>query len=225
MVKILSFSSSIVLVAIIAGTLHPKPITNGITAFPGKPNLFIILSVINGILAMYPLSSKKDMAKNKNANIGKNTNTAPTPEITPSANNDAINLLDIDDFIISDKNPKKYSIIAENGFETSNVNLNNIHKNGTISKVPTFSSVKTSSSISVVVNLPALLLTTSLTILSITLYLSSTIPNSASPYFFDSSFIILFNTGFNSFQTLLFFTIFSTYLSFSRSFIAKYLRL
>ena len=51
-VSSLSFSSAIVRVAIIAGTLHPKPNISGIKALPGRPMLCISLSITNAALAI-----------------------------------------------------------------------------------------------------------------------------------------------------------------------------
>ena len=51
-VILLSFSSSMVLVAIIAGTPQPVPTTIGINDFPESPNLLNILSNINATLAI-----------------------------------------------------------------------------------------------------------------------------------------------------------------------------
>ena len=58
---------SMVLVAIIAGTLQPKPIIIGINDFPESPNFLKILSRIKAILDIYPQLSKKD--KNKNSEL------------------------------------------------------------------------------------------------------------------------------------------------------------
>ena len=66
MVLFFSFSSSNVLVAIIAGTLHPNPVNIGIKAFPDKPNFLKALSKMKATRAIYPLSSK--IAINKNSN-------------------------------------------------------------------------------------------------------------------------------------------------------------
>ena len=52
---------SIILVPIIAGTLHPKPIIRGIKDFPCSPILCMSLSIMNATRAMYPLSSIKDI--------------------------------------------------------------------------------------------------------------------------------------------------------------------
>ena len=70
--------------AMIAGTLQPKPITNGINDFPCNPMRCINLSIINAARAIYPESSINDIQK-KSINIfGKKTITPPTPPITPS---------------------------------------------------------------------------------------------------------------------------------------------
>src|SRR5665647_609969 len=54
MVSILSFLLSKVRVAMIAGTLHPKPITNGINDLPCNPILCISLSMIKEARAIHP---------------------------------------------------------------------------------------------------------------------------------------------------------------------------
>lgn len=84
MVSILSERDSIVRVAIIAGTLQPKPMSIGINDLPCKPIRCIILSIIKTTLAMYPVSSINVIKKNKMRMLGKKTITLPTPEITPS---------------------------------------------------------------------------------------------------------------------------------------------
>lgn len=71
-------------VAIIAGTEHPKPSSIGITLEPLSPKRRITLSQRNAARAMYPLSSRIESARNSNATFGRNTNTPPTPPITPS---------------------------------------------------------------------------------------------------------------------------------------------
>jgi len=78
-----SFGFSIILALIIPGTLHPKPITNGINALPFKPIFDIPLSIINAALAIYPESSRKEIIKNKINICGINTKTPPTPAIIP----------------------------------------------------------------------------------------------------------------------------------------------
>ena len=52
---------SIVRVAIIAGTLQPKPITRGINDLPCRPAKCINLSIINAARAIYPESSISEM--------------------------------------------------------------------------------------------------------------------------------------------------------------------
>ena len=53
-------SSSMVLVAMMAGTPQPEEISSGIKLFPDNPNLRKIRSMINATLAMYPQSSRTD---------------------------------------------------------------------------------------------------------------------------------------------------------------------
>ncbi|MPN48411.1 hypothetical protein SDC9_196018 [bioreactor metagenome] len=80
----LSCSLSNVLVAIIAGEEHPRPITIGMNAFPDSPTFAITLSIKNAILDIYPLSSSSVIPKN-NTNInGKNGSAPPRPPIIPS---------------------------------------------------------------------------------------------------------------------------------------------
>ena len=64
MVILLSLSFSIVLEAIIPGTLHPVPINIGMKDLPDRPNFLKILSITKATLAMYPHPSKN--ARNKN---------------------------------------------------------------------------------------------------------------------------------------------------------------
>ena len=84
MVVFLSRSDSIERVAIIAGTLHPKPRISGTKDFPCSPKRLITPSMINAARAIYPLSSRSASAKNINSMFGKNTTTPPTPPIIPS---------------------------------------------------------------------------------------------------------------------------------------------
>ena len=78
------FRLSMERVAIIAGTLQPKPITMGMKLFPCRPILCMSLSTMNAALAMYPLSSIMEMKKYRIMMLGRNTRTLPTPAITPS---------------------------------------------------------------------------------------------------------------------------------------------
>ncbi len=84
MVNNLSVLFSNVLVAIIAGTLHPNPIIRGINDFPCNPILCINLSIIKAARAIYPESSIKEIKKNNIKIFGKKTITPPTPAIIPS---------------------------------------------------------------------------------------------------------------------------------------------
>ena len=63
----LSFQLSIFLVAIIAGIAQAVPEINGTILFPLNPKRLIILSIRNTTRLMYPLSSKTEINKNKNA--------------------------------------------------------------------------------------------------------------------------------------------------------------
>ena len=47
--------------AMMDGTVHPNPITNGMNDFPWSPRRCITLSIINAARAMYPESSMNDM--------------------------------------------------------------------------------------------------------------------------------------------------------------------
>ena len=83
-VAVLSFSSAKVLVLIIAGTEHPKPIIIGIKERPDKPNFLKIRSKIKATRAIYPESSRIEKNKNKNKICGKKPKTANKPPKTPS---------------------------------------------------------------------------------------------------------------------------------------------
>ncbi|BAA30306.1 170aa long hypothetical protein [Pyrococcus horikoshii OT3] len=83
-VKILSFSSSSILVAITAGTLQPNAKTIGIIAFPGSLNTLKYLSITAATLARYPLSSNIDIPTKRRNTRGKKLRTVPTPPIIPS---------------------------------------------------------------------------------------------------------------------------------------------
>jgi hypothetical protein len=80
-----SLRLSIIRVAIIAGTLHPKPMKSGIKDFPCKPILCISLSIIKTALAIYPVSSIKDIKRKRIIILGRKTITPPTPPIIASA--------------------------------------------------------------------------------------------------------------------------------------------
>ena len=73
-----------VLVAITAGTVHPKPISIGTILRPDNPIFRSILSITNATLAMNPLSSINDKKKNNVTMIGKKLSTLPTPVKIPS---------------------------------------------------------------------------------------------------------------------------------------------
>ena len=83
-----SRSDESVLVAIIAGTEHPKPRSKGTKLLPESPIFLKSLSIIKAILAIYPLSSKIDKKKNNTTIIGKKLRTLPTPPKIPSITSD-----------------------------------------------------------------------------------------------------------------------------------------
>ena len=78
------FRFSIVREAMIAGTLHPNPIINGINDFPCKPILCMILSIIKAARAIYPESSISEIQKYRIRILGRKTITPPTPPTIPS---------------------------------------------------------------------------------------------------------------------------------------------
>ena len=75
------FSS--VRVAIIAGTLHPKPTIMGTNALPGSPKKRIKRSITKAARAIYPESSSIERNKNKNPTIGMKVATTCIPLPTP----------------------------------------------------------------------------------------------------------------------------------------------
>ncbi len=85
MVMSLSLSFSRVLVAIMAGTLHPKPTNIGINAFPGRPIALMSLSITKAALAIYPESSKIERHRNINPIGGIKVATVWMPAPTPLA--------------------------------------------------------------------------------------------------------------------------------------------
>jgi hypothetical protein len=64
-VILLSRSLGRVLVAITAGTVQPKPISNGTILLPESPVFLRSLSITKATLAMYPLSSISDRKKKR----------------------------------------------------------------------------------------------------------------------------------------------------------------
>ena len=88
MVIFLSRSEGRVLVAMIAGTEHPNPISIGTKLLPESPILRSNLSIIKATRAMYPLSSSIERKKNKTTMTGKKLKTLPTPANTPSIINE-----------------------------------------------------------------------------------------------------------------------------------------
>ena len=83
-VSFLSLMLGSVLVAITAGTVHPKPIRSGTMLLPESPIFLSSLSMTNATLAIYPLSSITERKKNRVTIIGRKLTTLPTPVITPS---------------------------------------------------------------------------------------------------------------------------------------------
>ena len=71
-------------VAITAGTLHPNPINSGMKLLPCRPILCMKRSMRNAARAMYPVSSRNAIARNRSRMLGRKTTTPPTPAITPS---------------------------------------------------------------------------------------------------------------------------------------------
>ena len=59
----------------IAGTPQPNPTIRGTKAFPGSPSALIRRSITKAALAIYPESSRKDKAKNKQKMTGMNVET------------------------------------------------------------------------------------------------------------------------------------------------------
>ena len=72
------------LVAMIAGIAHAAPDAKGTILFPLRPNLLIVLSIRKTTLLIYPVSSKMDMNRNKNAICGIKITIPPIPGIIPS---------------------------------------------------------------------------------------------------------------------------------------------
>ena len=79
-----SRSDSMQRVAMIAGTVQPKPSTSGTKERPCSPNRRITPSITNAARAMYPESSRIAIAKKRKRMFGRKTSTPPTPAITPS---------------------------------------------------------------------------------------------------------------------------------------------
>ncbi len=81
-----SLSLGSVLVAMTAGTVHPKPISIGTMLRPESPIVRSRLSMKNATRAMYPLSSSRDRKKSRQTIIGRKLKTLPTPAKMPSLN-------------------------------------------------------------------------------------------------------------------------------------------
>ena len=79
-----SRSEGSVRVAMIAGTLHPKPISMGTKLRPERPIFRSGLSMTNATRAIYPVSSRMDRKKNSTTIVGRKLSTLPTPAKIPS---------------------------------------------------------------------------------------------------------------------------------------------
>ena len=74
-----SRSEGKVRLAMMLGTLHPKPISNGTMLRPERPIFLNSLSITKAMRAIYPLSSSIERKKNSVTMIGMKLNTLPTP--------------------------------------------------------------------------------------------------------------------------------------------------
>ncbi|OPY52342.1 MAG: hypothetical protein A4E48_01162 [Methanosaeta sp. PtaU1.Bin060] len=90
MVIILSFSSSMLRAAMIAGTLQPKPIIRGMNERPCRPRRYMKRSITKAALAIYPLSSRMESARKRPKTGGMKTSTDPRPPMIPKETKDAI---------------------------------------------------------------------------------------------------------------------------------------
>ncbi len=76
---------------IMAGTLHPNPISSDTEAFPLTPTLRKYRSRINAMRERYPLCSKTLRHKKSMRMFGKNTERAPIPQTNHSTKSEAKN--------------------------------------------------------------------------------------------------------------------------------------
>ena len=83
MVILRSRSLDTVLVAIIAGTVQPKPISIGTKLRPDRPSRRMGASSAMATRAISPLSSNKPISRNNSRMAGKKLTTAPTPANAP----------------------------------------------------------------------------------------------------------------------------------------------
>ncbi len=79
-----SFSFSMVLVAITAGTPQPDAISMGMNDLPDSPKRRNTRSMMKATRARYPHPSKNDSSRNSTMSCGTKPSTAPTPPNTPS---------------------------------------------------------------------------------------------------------------------------------------------
>ncbi|OQA52416.1 MAG: hypothetical protein BWY45_03160 [Euryarchaeota archaeon ADurb.Bin294] len=175
MVIILSALLCRVLVAMIAGTLHPNPIRNGMNERPCRPTECISRSMTNAALARYPVSSRMESSRNRTNMLGTKTRTDPTPPITPSDRNDLTNGSISTPFIRSVKYPNMYSIPTRNGLEALKVSWNANHIHERKMGIPNNRCVRTWSIRSPGMTLPMVHLTEQVVISSDVLYLASRI--------------------------------------------------
>ena len=73
-----------VLLAMMPGTEHPRPISSGTMLRPERPIFLRSLSVTKATLAIYPLSSSIERKKNSMTMMGRKLSTDPTPPKIPS---------------------------------------------------------------------------------------------------------------------------------------------
>ena len=74
-----SFSFSMVLVAMTAGTPQPVAMSMGMKVLPESPKLRKMRSMTNATRARYPHASRNESSRNKMMSWGMNPMTAPTP--------------------------------------------------------------------------------------------------------------------------------------------------
>ena len=79
-----SFSFSIVLAPMTAGTVQPNPMSMGMNALPERPKCRSVRSMTKAARAIYPLSSSMERNRKSRAIMGRKVSTPPTPEISPS---------------------------------------------------------------------------------------------------------------------------------------------
>ena len=83
-----SFSFSMVLVAMTAGTPQPEAMSIGMKDLPDRPKRRNTRSMMKATRAMYPQPSKKPSRMNSTISCGMKPMTAPTPAMMPSSTSD-----------------------------------------------------------------------------------------------------------------------------------------